>query len=637
MNKVDKNDLQSSLNIVAVSSCPTGVAHTFMAAKSLEQEAAKRNIKIKVQKNASQGVIDQLTDEDIANADYVIIAADIKVDLAPFNGKKVFKTNTKTAIGKVAKLFDELDQKAEIQSGIVATSNSKKSKRFGENLFKGNMNIYKHILTGISFMLPFVIAGGVIIAISFFWGIYSADSKNHPDDYDKFAHSLKTIGDAAMALMIPALAGYIAYSIGDRPAIVPGFVGGWLAQNGFSGLTNILSDGENSNITSGFLGAVLAGVLAGYLIQGLKYLSKPIPQKFNSLKSMLIFPIFGTVITGLIILWGINTPIGFLQDKINEGLLSIGGTESSTNVGSTIGLGIALGALISVDFGGPFNKIAYLFGVADLALHTKAGTKSIIMAGVSAGCIVPPLATSVAVLFFPQRYTNSERNSGYTNILLGLTHITEGAIPFATKKPLVNIPCFMAGSIVATTMSLLLGSATAAPHGGVLVVMLVDKWYYWLLAIAVGSVISGLLLGLTTKIYDIADVKKPNILWYKIKETIKFIKANKGSEQSKEQLVAAKKDFRSKLKTDGQKIKEDYFAERKTALGNLLLSQRDENIEKINSSYDKAIVRLETKLANEKITSDQFNQIKEQRTVKRNTLQIKQEQNYEKKAQRYLR
>lgn len=480
--------MTSVKKIVAVTSCATGVAHTYMAAKGLENEAKKRGLEIKVQKNAQAGTEDLLSAADIRAADAVIIAADIKVDLAPFDGKALLSVSVKEGFSNPAKLFDKVLKGVPIyhhkDNNQTLNTNQETAKTFKAESKMLVKRSYSQLLTGVSYMLPFVVAGGILIAISFFWGIWSADLEKHPDDYVSFAASLKAIGDAAFTLMVPILAGFLAYAIGDRPALVPGMVGGYLANVGFE------------NRSSGFLGAIVAGYLAGWMIVLLRRGTFWIPKSMNSIRPIIIYPLISSIVVGLLMIWGVN----YLFDPLfnpKTGLF----TEWLSNMesASKVALAIVMGILISVDFGGPVNKVAYLFGVAALTTSLDNGEKSTVMAAVSAGCMTPPLTTFVATSIFRKKFSMAEINAGATNLLLGAFHITEGAIPFAAKKPWINLPVFMLGSTIATTMSILLGAATSAPHGGIAVVALVDKWYWWILAIIVGAIISGLLLGLVTK------------------------------------------------------------------------------------------------------------------------------------------
>ena len=483
--------------VVAVTSCATGIAHTFMAAKGLENEAKKRKIKIKVQKNAQSGIEDRLTAKEIKEADVVIIASDIKVDMSVFNNKKLVQFPVKAGMKNAAKVFDSLlEAKVYSYKGtkqVGEESEENVAKTFKEECKQIAKKSYTQLLTGISHMLPFVVAGGILIAISFFWGIWSF--KEDHWQYNAFAASLKKIGDAAFALMIPILAGYIAYSIGDRPALVPGMVGGWIAQNGFDGKT------------SGFIGAIIAGYMAGWIIILLRKGTNWVPRNLASMKPIIIYPLVGSVVVGLLTIWVINLSFNPLFN-VENGQFTKWLKDMET--GSKIGLAVVLGILISVDFGGPVNKVAYLFGVAALATSLQKGEKLEVMAAVSAGCITPPLTTFVATTIFKRKFSGFEQQAGLTNLVLGSFHITEGAIPYAAKKPWVNIPIFMSGSVIATTMSILLGAATSAPHGGFVVLALVSKWYWWLLSILVGAVVSGLLLGLVTKK---GEAEKSNVIF----------------------------------------------------------------------------------------------------------------------------
>ncbi|MDI4567713.1 MAG: PTS fructose transporter subunit IIC [Mycoplasma sp.] len=481
--------MNKPINLIAITACPTGVAHTFMAAKAIEREAKKRNIIVKIQKNGQAGIIDQLNEQDIKNADYVLICADVAVDDSPFKDKKVFKFSAKQALRDINLIFDQvLNSKLE----------TKKSKKF-------NFSVYSNILNGISYMLPFVIAGGILVALSFFWGIKSFDTKD--GTYNKFAHSLKTIGDAAMVLMLPILGGYIAYSIGNRPALLPGFVGGYLAANGFASLTNEINN-QDVIYNSGFLGAIIAGILAGYLIVVFQKIFVFIPEKLDSIKPMLIYPIFSSIIVGLLVIWVINFPLGYVQFWLNSFLNWLKSeNKDATNLLSNLILGIILGSFIAFDLGGPINKIAYMFGVADLATSIKNDEASSIMAAICVACMIPTLVSFFAVLFFPKSFDKELKQTGYTNAFLGLTMISEGAIPFAAKKPQYIIPIFMIACSIGTSMSLMFGASVSAPHGGILIVGLVKKWYFWLLSIFISSIIGGVCLGLMFKFLKLDQIK----------------------------------------------------------------------------------------------------------------------------------
>lgn len=461
-------------HILAVTACPTGIAHTFMAAEKLQTTAAEKNVSIKVETNGSGGVKNRLTEQEIADADVIIVAADTKVEMARFNGKKVIQTKVSKAIYEVDALLD-----AAIAGDAPIYSHDGGSDVAAQTEEKGGFQFYKHLMNGVSNMLPFVVGGGILIAISFFWGINSAN----PDDpfYNEFAAMLNTIGGGnAFFLMVPVLAGFIAMSIADRPGFAPGMVGGLLAIT----VTN------DAGANSGFLGGLLAGFLAGYIVLGLKKVFGKLPSQLEGLKPVLFFPLFGIGITGIIMML-VNPQL----TKLYTGLTGFLEGLSGTNV---LLLGLILGGMMAVDMGGPINKAAYTFGIAMLS----SGNFNM-MAAVMAGGMVPPLAAGLATTFFKNRFTKQEREAGKTAYVLGACFISEGAIPFAAADPIRVIPSFVLGSAIAGALTMLFDIALRAPHGGIFVMGLVDgglpKALLYLVAILIGSAVSALSIGLLKK------------------------------------------------------------------------------------------------------------------------------------------
>ncbi len=459
-------------DIIAATGCPTGIAHTYMAQEALEQAAKKAGVTIKVETHGQIGVENELTPEEIANAKAVIIAADKDVQPQRFVNKKIIDVS----VGQGIKNADELVAQALRGEGVVKyhsddavveASEAPQSSNVGKSSI--GREIYKHLMNGVSHMLPFVVGGGVLIAISFaVFGIYSFK----PDDpsYNAFSAQLKEIGGLAMGLMTPVLAAYIAQSIGNRPALVSGFVAGLMASNG----------------GAGFLGGIVGGFFAGYLVVLLEKLFKGLPKTLDGLKAIFLYPLLGVFITGLFMSVIVSPMAG-----INQGLMDfLKGFQDS----NPVLLGLVIGCMSAFDMGGPVNKAAYVTGTLLLAEGNTT-----FMAGVSAACIAPPLITTVAVLLFKNRFDTNERNAGLVNFILGSTHITEGAIPFVAKDPLRAMPSMMLGSSIAAILTYLFGVQVPAPHGGFLVLPVVTHPFLWVLAIAIGSVVGGLVLGATRK------------------------------------------------------------------------------------------------------------------------------------------
>ena len=459
-------------DIIAATGCPTGIAHTYMAQEALEQAAKKAGVTIKVETHGQIGIENELTPEEIANAKAVIIAADKDVQPQRFVNKKIIDVS----VGQGIKNADELVAQALRGEGVVKyhsddavveASEAPQSSNVGKSSI--GREIYKHLMNGVSHMLPFVVGGGVLIAISFaVFGIYSFDP-NH-ETYNAFSAQLKEIGGLAMGLMTPVLAAYIAQSIGNRPALVSGFVAGLMASNG----------------GAGFLGGIVGGFFAGYLVVFLEKLFKGLPKTLDGLKAIFLYPLLGVFITGLFMSVIVSPMAG-----INQSLMEfLKGFQDS----NPVLLGLVIGCMCAFDMGGPVNKAAYVTGTLLLAEGNTT-----FMAGVSAACIAPPLITTVAVLLFKNRFDTNERNAGLVNFILGSTHITEGAIPFVAKDPLRAMPSMMLGSSIAAILTYLFGVQVPAPHGGFLVLPVVTHPFLWVLAIAIGSVVGGLVLGATRK------------------------------------------------------------------------------------------------------------------------------------------
>ncbi|WJP98263.1 PTS fructose transporter subunit IIABC [Macrococcus bovicus] len=446
--------------ILAVTACPTGIAHTYMAADSLKNKAAKMGVPIKVETNGSGGVKNKLTEDEIRRAKGIIVAADVNVDTARFDGKNVVMVPVADGIKRPEELINMAQDDSRpkfVASNKARTTDSGEKKGF-----------YKHLMSGVSNMLPFVIAGGILIALSFFWGIKSSDPTNA--QYNEFAAALNTIGGGkgAFGLMIPILAGFIALSIADRPALAPGMVGGLMAVQG----------------GSGFLGGLIAGFLAGYLVKGLKALFSVLPPALEGIKPTLLYPVLGVGLTGLIMYYLINPPAKWLNDLLTTTLNNMNGTN-------IILLGLVLGGMMAIDMGGPFNKAAYAFGLAAI----DAGNYAPITAAMIGG-MVPPLAIALAMIIFRRKFTKVQRGSTVSNAVMGASFITEGAIPFAAADPLRVIPSMIAGSATAGALAMAFGCRVPAPHGGMFVIWL-DKthWPMFLLALAIGTIVSALIYG----------------------------------------------------------------------------------------------------------------------------------------------
>ena len=463
--------------ILGVTACPTGIAHTYMAAEALENTAKEMGITIKVETDGSGGVKNKLTAKEIAEADCIIVAADKNVEMARFDGKRVIQTKVANGINKAKDLLDEATRGS---APIYHADRKASSEEFNKEKEGVWHTVYKHLMNGVSNMLPFVIGGGILIALAFLFDTILAPGAD-PANFGKNsapAFFLKTIGEGAFNFMLPILSGFIAMSIGDRPALMVGFVGGFLANSGDS--------------KSGFLGALIAGFVAGYLVVGLRKLFDKLPKSLEGIKPILLYPVIGLLLIGAIVIYIINPPVSMLNTAMNNGLAHLG-------TGSGLILGAIVGGMMSIDMGGPFNKAAYVFGTASLVSASGAAVSSPVMAAVMAGGMIPPLAIALCTTFFKNRFTKKERQSGLTNYIMGLSFITEGVIPFAAADPLRVIPSCVVGSAVAGALSMLFGCALPAPHGGIFVIPVVEHWPMYLLSILIGSVVSMILLAILKK------------------------------------------------------------------------------------------------------------------------------------------
>ncbi|HEM5154490.1 TPA: PTS sugar transporter subunit IIA [Streptococcus suis] len=480
--------------IVAVTACTTGIAHTYMAEEALKKQAAEMGVDIKVETNGASGVGNKLTAEDIKNATGVIIAADKAVDMPRFNGKPLVSRPVAAGIKQPEELINLiLDGKASVYTASegAATVESSEKLSFGKAF-------YKHLMSGVSQMLPFVIGGGILIALAFlvdnFIGVPN-DSLSNLGSYNEIASMFMKVGQAAFGFMLPLLAGYIAYSIAEKPGLVAGFVAGAIANSGLAfGKIPYAAGGEETlalaGVSSGFLGALVGGFLAGGVVLVLRNALRNLPKSLQGLNAILLLPLLGTAITGFLMFF-VNIPMAAINTGMNNFLAGLEGS-------SAILLGLVLGGMMAVDMGGPVNKAAYVFGTGTLAA-TVADGGSVAMAAVMAGGMVPPLAIFVATLLFKDKFTQEERNSGLTNIVMGLSFITEGAIPFGAADPARAIPSFIAGSALAGALVGLSGIQLMAPHGGIFVIALTSNPLLYLAYVAIGAVVSGVLYGVLRK------------------------------------------------------------------------------------------------------------------------------------------
>ena len=460
--------------VVAVTACPTGIAHTYMAEDALKKKAKEMGIEIKVETNGSEGIKNRLTAEDIARADGVIVAADKKVEMNRFDGKELVNRPVSDGIRKTEELITIATNGS---APIFHSSESDSSEEDDSAEGSIGSRIYKDLMNGVSHMLPFVIGGGIAIALSFmidqFIGV-PQDQLSMLGNYNEAASWFNQIGGAAFGFMLPVLAGFIASSIADRPGLVAGFAAGALANTG----------------GAGFLGALVGGFLAGYVIIFLKKVFKGLPKSLDGIKTILFYPVFGLLITGGLMLL-INIPMKVINDGLNNFLLGLDGTNAAL-------LGALLGGMMAIDLGGPINKAAYVFGTASIAATVTEGG-SIIMASVMAGGMVPPLAIFIATLIFKNKFTKDQKDAGLTNLVMGLSFVTEGAIPFAAADPLRTIPSFVVGSALAGGLVGGFGIRLLAPHGGIFVALLLSHPLLYLFFIAIGAVVSALVLGIVKK------------------------------------------------------------------------------------------------------------------------------------------
>ena len=473
--KADEATSEDQFRILAVTACPTGIAHTYMAAEGLEKAAKAKGCFIKVETRGSGGAKNVLTAEEIKNADCIIVAADTKVPMDRFNGKKLIEVQVSDGISKADKLIEQA------MSGNVPVYTASENAEVSEKKAGGSKGhqIYMQLMNGVSHMLPFVVGGGILIALAFLidglcvdMTSLTAEARQSFGSITPVAATLKSIGNLAFGFMLPVLAGFIAMSIADRPGLAVGFVGGAIAANG----------------KSGFLGALVAGFLAGYLILLLKKLFGKLPEALEKIAPVLLYPVFGILIVGLVMTFVVEPPIGALNTALNTALTNMSGS-------SKVLLGIIVAGMMAVDMGGPFNKAAYVFGTASIA----AGNYGI-MAAVMIGGMVPPIAIALSNTFFKNRWTDEERKNAPVNYVMGLSFISEGAIPYAAGHPLQVIPSCIVGSAVAGALSALFGCKLMAPHGGIFVFATMQgTWYFYLLALAIGAVIGMFMLALLIK------------------------------------------------------------------------------------------------------------------------------------------
>lgn len=476
--------------IVAVTACTTGIAHTYMAEEALKKQAAEMGVDIKVETNGASGVGNKLTAEDIKNAAGVIIAADKAVDMSRFNGKPLVSRPVAAGIKQPEELINLI---LEGKASAYTASEGAATVESSEKLSLGKA-FYKHLMSGVSQMLPFVIGGGILIALAFLvdnlLGVPN-DSLSSLGSYNELASMFMKIGGAAFGFMLPLLAGYIAYSIAEKPGLVAGFVAGAIANSGLAfGKIPYAAGGEETlalaGVSSGFLGALVGGFLAGGVVLVLRNALRNLPKSLQGLNAILLLPLLGTALTGFLMFF-VNIPMAAINTGMNNFLSGLEGS-------SAVLLGLVLGGMMAVDMGGPVNKAAYVFGTGTLAA-TVANGGSVAMAAVMAGGMVPPLAVFVATLLYKNKFTQEERNSGLTNIVMGLSFITEGAIPFGAADPARAIPSFIAGSALAGALVGLSGIQLIAPHGGIFVIALTSNPLLYLAYVAIGAVVSGVLYG----------------------------------------------------------------------------------------------------------------------------------------------
>ena len=464
---------QVQRKVLAVTACPTGIAHTYMAAEALQEMAGKLGVAMKVETNGSGGVKNKLTAKEIEEAEGIIVAADKNVPVERFAGKSVIFVKVADGINKPKELIEEiLSGKVPAYAGKGGSEAEGEAAEAKESLGR---QIYKHLMNGVSHMLPFVIGGGILIALAFMFDMEFAGTAKFGSG-TPLAAFFKNIGGLAFSMMMPILAGYIAMSIGERPALMLGIVGGFLAASG----------------GSGFFGALFAGFLGGYLILALRKVLGVLPDSLEGLKPILLYPVLGLLIMGVLMTYVINPPTAAFNQWLAGALAGMSTT-------SKVLMGFVLGGMMSIDFGGPLNKAAYVFGTASLAAADGSAVSSEIMAAVMIGGMVPPVAIALSTLLFSDKFTAKERQSGLTNFIMGLSFITEGAIPFAASDPLRVIPTCALGSAMAGALSMAFGCSVPAPHGGVFVFGVVQNWPMYFVALAAGSVVAAVLMGFVKK------------------------------------------------------------------------------------------------------------------------------------------
>ena len=473
--KISENkDYNNSYEILAITACPTGIAHTYMAAEALEQMGEKLGHKVKVETHGSSGVKNKFTKEEIKNAKAIIIAADTKIDFSRFDGKKIVKAKVADGINKPKELIEyALSNQAKVYHSNVKNEINDSNEKEGVWT-----QIYKHLMNGVTHMLPFVVGGGILTAIAFLLDDYSINPANFGMN-TPIAAFFKTVGGAAFNVMLYILAGYIAMSIADRPGLAVGFVGGILAVQGTTFAS--LSDSSIVLVSSGFLGALIAGFVGGYIVVFLKKICSYLPDSIEGIKTILLYPVFGILLMGLFMLI-INPYVAGINTAINNYLSSMG-------TANKVLLGALLGGMMAVDLGGPVNKAAYTFGTGMLASGQYE-----IMAAVMAGGMVPPLAIALLATLFPKKIAKKDRQAAYVNYIMGLSFISEGAIPFASSDPIRTIPAFVIGSAVTGALSMIFNCTLMAPHGGIFVIATIGNPLMYLLAIIIGTIVSTLIM-----------------------------------------------------------------------------------------------------------------------------------------------
>lgn len=487
--KPAEKEAPKGYRILGVTACPTGIAHTYMAAEALEKKAEEMGYSIKVETDGSGGAKNVLTKKEIEECDGIIVAADKNVEMARFDGKKVLKTSVSSGINKPGELIQRVvDGKVPVYHSDG--SEEPDSSEYSEEKESFGRKIYKHLMNGVSHMLPFVVGGGVLIALGFLIDTIAGNA-NVGGTFgftNPVASAVFWIGKAAFSFMLPILAGYIAQSIADRPGLLPGIVGGLFAANGFTFKAFIANQGlvGDDKAVSGFLGALLAGFIAGILVNGLKKAFSWLPKSMDGIKPVFIYPLLGTLLI-CVVMCVLNPVVGVVNIALSNGLSSLGET-------SRVLLSVVLAAMMAIDMGGPFNKAAYVFGTAAIA-----DGNTWIMAAVMIGGMVPPIAIALATTFFKNRWTKEELKSGPVNYLMGLCFITEGAIPYAASDPLRVIPSCMVGSAVAGLITSLFGCACPAPHGGIFTFIVVDHPFGYIIALVAGSIVGALMLALLKK------------------------------------------------------------------------------------------------------------------------------------------